>query len=219
MRHFFLKNPMIFLVYTANQVDNKALLKQANDLTHKKYTALERKIYHKSMFESKRGDIVTSDDKSKSISKLKANETLYVVGHGDRDNPVLSGLSPKELADLLQSHGLNSRIKHLKINLVCCHNGHKSNMMTPSFAQLFYSVLLNGIHELDRHHMEKEGSLFTVKAPKHVIGFKLFDGKTVGLKPKDYPVYQHIKEQSPSQLNEWLNQNTSELSKTDFQLL
>lgn len=210
---------MIFLVYTANQVDNEALLKQANDLTHKKYTFLERKIYRKSLFESKRGDIVTTDDKSKPISKLKAYETLYVVGHGDRDNPVLSGLSPKKLADLLQSHGLNPRIKHLKINLVCCHSGHKPNMMTPSFAQLFYSELLNEIHELDRHNMEKEGSLFTVKAPKHVIGFRLYDGKTVGLKPEDYPGYQHTKEQSPSQLNEWINKNTTELSKTDFQLL
>lgn len=206
---------MIFVVYTANEVDNKILLKQSKDLTNKKYTFLERKTYNKSLSENKRGDIVTTDDKNKPLSRLKSNETLYIVGHGDRANPKLSDLSPKELADLVQAYGLNPRIKHLKISLVCCHSGHQINISTPSYAQQFYSALLNEIHEIHRHHMDKENSLLRVKAPKHVIGFGLF-GKAVGLKPEQYQEYDKIKKQSPSQLDEWLHQNKSELSKTDF---
>ena len=209
---------MIFVVYTADKLDNEILLKQSADLTHKKYTFFERRTFHKSLFDSKRGAIVTTEDNNKAISKLKSNEILYVVGHGDRVNQTLSGLNAQKLADLLQAHGLNPRIKHLKIRLVCCHSGHKPNMITPSFAELFHSALLKEIHELDRYHMQKEGSLLKVKAPKHVIGFRRCDGKAVGIKPKDYEVYQQIKEQSPAQLDEWINKNTSELSETDFQL-
>ena len=210
---------MIFLVNTSNKADNKVLLQQADDLTHKKYSLFERRKLHKSALDSKRGDIITTDDKCKPIAKLKPNETLYVVGHGDRENPVLSELNPQQLANLLQAYGLNPRTKHLKIILVCCHSGHKLNMLKPSFGELFYSALINEIHELDRHHMKKEGSLLTVKAPKHVIGFRRVDGKAVGVKVKDFQAYEQTKEQFPDQLDEWVEQNASELSKTDFQLL
>ncbi len=212
---------MIFIVYTANQEDNEALLNQANDLTYKKYSFSERQRYHKSVFDNKRGNIVTSEQTCRPISRLLANETLYVVGHGNRDAPALSGFDPKELSNLLQGCGLNPRIKHLKIKLICCHSGHKPHVMMPSFAQMFYFELLKVVHPLDLAHREKEGSLFTVKAPKHVIGFRIFDGKAIGLKPEQYAGYQRIKEASQSQLEDWdwLNENASPLSKTDYQIL
>jgi hypothetical protein len=89
----------------------------------------------------KKGKIVTTEDSSKPISKYE--ETLYIVSHGDRENHELSSLRPEKLADIVQEYGLNPRIKHLKIHLVCCHSGHKINMLIPSFAQRFYSALLN----------------------------------------------------------------------------
>ena len=162
---------IIFLVYANDPNYNVALAKQAQDLTRKKYTFTERQLYGKSPLDNKRGKMVSTNDTSKPLSKLKASETLYVIGHEDRDAPELSGLNPKELAYLLQSYGLNPCTKRLKIKLVCCHSGHAPRTMEPSFAQQFYFELSKGTHETDRHSMGKEGSLFTVKAPKHVIGY------------------------------------------------
>ena len=62
-------------------------------------------------------------------------------------------------------------------------------------------MLLKDIHPMERYHMEKEGSTLSLKAPKHVIGFRKTDGKEIGLKPRDYDAYQRIKDESPEQLD------------------
>ena len=210
---------MIFLVYVDNEIDNHELLKQSAALTCKKFNFFERRTYGRSLEESKRGKIFTTKDSMRPISHLQSNETLYVVGHGDREKTLLSGLSPLELADLLQSHGLNLHTKYLKIHLVCCHSGHKKSGLHLSFAEQLYLILLGTINPLDKHHMEKEGSLLRMKAPKNLIGFRPQDGIAIGIKPKDYEEYQQTKAQSPTQLDEWLKEHVTALSCSDFQLI
>ena len=210
---------MIFIICTGNKIDNEALVKQAADLTRKKFSFFERRTYYKSLSDSKRGEIFTSIDTTRPISRLKPDETLYVVGHGDPDVPRLSGLKPRDLADLLKSHGLNPNTRNLKINLVCCHSGHKTNRLSLSYAEQLYFILLDSIHELVRHHMEKEGSLLKLKAPKNLIGFRQTDGKAIGIKPKDYEAYRYTEAHSPDQLDNWLKEHVTELSSIDYQLL
>ena len=211
---------MIFVVCTGSEIDNEALVNQAESLKSKKFSFFERKKYNKTLDDSKRGDIFTSLDKTRPIARLKSNEKLYIVGHsGGRDNPLLSGLKPIELANLLLSHGLVPATRGLRINLVCCHSGYKCSPFSLSYAEQLHSILLNSIHELLRHHMEKEQSIFTLKAPQNLIGFRSFDGKAIGIKPEDYEAYHYIEEHSPDELDTWLKEHVIELPSTHYQRL
>ena len=201
-------------------MENAALYSQAQDLTISRQLTFFGSQSSGSHFRSNpRGSIFTTEDSTKPILNLKPNETLYVVGHGNRETPFLSGYNPHELADILRYHGLCPGIKNLKIQLVCCHSGHKPDRFTLSFAEELYFMLLKDIHPMERYHMEKEGSTLSLKAPKHVIGFRKTDGKEIGLKPRDYDAYQRIKDESPEQLDVWLNQQADELTAEDFQCL
>ena len=211
---------MIFVVCTESKIDNHELVKQAMNLTRKKFNFFERQTYMKALDDSKRGEIFTSLDTTRPLARLKPNEKLYVVGHGGgRDNPLLSGLKPMELANLLISHGLMPSTRGLRINLVCCHSGYKRSALRLSYAEQLYSILYNSIHELDRHHLEKEESLFKIKAPQSLIGFRSFDGKAIGIKSEDYDTYHHVKEHVPDKLDTWLKEHVIELSGTHYQRL
>jgi len=209
-------NTMIFLVLTSDKVYNDTLQLEALSLTRERHTYTDTLRFINGPVPRK-GEIVDSLQSDKPLSRLRFGETLYVVGHGAKDSLTLSELDPKQLLNHLLASGLKPFLKNLDIVLVSCHAGNKENNLERSFAETFYDLLLDTIPEIEVHHREKEGSLPSVKAPKHIIGFREYDGKAVGIKSIHYETY--AKEKKSNTLDTWLPKHTNLLREDDFQII
>ena len=209
---------MFYIVYTEDPTYNAQLKMEAISVAFKLNHRRRNKQFSSTYCQNKH-KIVTSKQTDAPLAAVSSTETLYIVGHGTRKNTTLSDLNPEELFEHLVLSGLNVFKKNLNIFLISCHTGHKSTPLNPSYAESLYNLILKRLPELERHHREKEQSLPTIKAPKHIIGFRDIDGQAVGIKKADYQHYD-IKRNSQSPLfAAWLEQNTHLLSVEDFQTI
>ena len=195
---------MIFFVYTADAYHNMRLKHQARAIQ----TRLNRTEKHQLAYPSK---------EDYPLKTLKPGETLYIIGHGNKDNPSLSGLSVKQLYNLLIENGLNIHLKSLRLFLICCHAGFKPSKLEYSYSEKLYQLITNNLSDLELHHRYKEETLPKVVAPKHVIRLTAADPNYMGIPQEQYTEYETIRSVAPSSLDKWLTENATPLKKYDFE--
>ncbi len=209
---------MIYLVLSDNKAYNQELVMEAHFLTRVLHPYSQR-LRFSCATSAEKSKLYTTLSEGAPLSDLRLGETLYVVGHGDRETGLLSGLTPRELLESMVSSGLYTTQKHLKICLVGCHTGHKPDVFRLSFAEGLYQLLLADLPELELYHRSKEGSLPFIRAPKHILGYRTTDGLPIGIKKEDYALYASKKSEGSETFESWRTEHTEVLEEEDFQTL